>query len=453
MVLEYIFIAFFYVVKLIAKFIASAYGITIKPKKAAAKIVKQNIETKTEEQTEKREEIIAEIEKEMNMEIPKLQNTESPKIEENPSAEPEQKEENIAGIEKEMDIEIQELQNTESPKIEENPPTEPEQKEKNAEEISNTEGFAINQWVSDTISTIIDVSRYNKNPTDYDERILEDIHEFIKNDKFFKIPLVVILRSFKNTKELFTVDECIRICSMTIKNYDYNGLQVLAYLKCTETDGKSAHAILKGINTPLTNAIFIHPFEKMEIQEDTTDLERKRRKLQYEVAENGRKYKAITDSVEEMQKNIEILTKYKENAEKWPGVKEKYEKQVELIEEENAELEESICQWKPAAMKEMQKPKDYIEDIFDAIECDDALSVIYNLQTNSKSVNQEKLFDDETWYPLMYACKLGNLPIVKVLITYGADVNKGQWQGNPLSIAQENKFKEIVEYLKDHGAE
>lgn len=374
-------------------------------------------------------------------------------------AEQEQRQELIDELEKEMDMDAIA---PEKPKeegkieIEENEivvekPIEQKTVEQKPEEYVPTP-FTINQWVSDTVDTILDVARYNKNPTDYDERILEDFHEFIKNENFFKIPLPLLLRMFQTTQEIFSVEECQRIFALTLKYHNFQGLQILQFVKCSETDGKAAHAVLMGINTPITTAIYKNPFEKPEFAEDTSALEKELAKLTVEVAETNRKLKESQQKVSDLEYNLEILTKYKQNTLKWPRLKENYSLQIKLLEEENEELQQSIDLWKPCAMQCMKEPEHFVNNIFKAIEFEHIPSVAYLVQTDETAVRQKLEIENETWWPLMYSCKFGCLQIVQLLITYGAAVNKKEWHGTALSYAKAGKFDEIVEYLIEKGA-
>jgi len=55
--------------------------------------------------------------------------------------------------------------------------------------------------------------------------------------------------------------------------------------------------------------------------------------------------------------------------------------------------------------------------------------------------------------PLCFACKNGNVNIVKYLVKLGADVNKGSHGEEPLFIACKEGYKTIVKYLIKHGAD
>ena len=53
-----------------------------------------------------------------------------------------------------------------------------------------------------------------------------------------------------------------------------------------------------------------------------------------------------------------------------------------------------------------------------------------------------------------YACKSGNLSIIKYLVDHGADVSKMNYDGEtPLFNARLSGNEAIVKYLVDHGAD
>lgn len=316
-----------------------------------------------------------------------------------------------------------------------------------------TPSYDIKVWVSDSISTIKDTCTYEHNTTNYDERIIEDIHDFIKNDVFFTIELPIICRTIKNSKTTFSVDECKRIIKQCVINHGYEGLQVIDGLECGDIEGKCALEIISAIDSPITNAIVKHPFMPVTKTEDTTELEAEIERNKAELAELNRKNAEAKENIEQLTATKNKLELFKEKGEKWPELKKDYEEKIQILENRNNDLRESIGKYKPAAMKEMKEPENFVDDIIRAIELNNKESVLYLLQKDPKLANYKKSVDSETWTPLMVACNKGNLTLVKILITNGARVDHSEWHGSPLSYAQDGGFDEIVDYLKEHGAE
>ncbi len=56
--------------------------------------------------------------------------------------------------------------------------------------------------------------------------------------------------------------------------------------------------------------------------------------------------------------------------------------------------------------------------------------------------------------PLIAACEVGNIEVVKLIIKYGANINKTDYGGNtPLIHALVNKKENIIKFLVEYGAD
>ena len=96
-----------------------------------------------------------------------------------------------------------------------------------------------------------------------------------------------------------------------------------------------------------------------------------------------------------------------------------------------------------------EKPKDYVNDIFQAVTKGKLTSVQWLIE--KENVNKNKK-DELIRTPLHWACKKGYFPIVKYLISKGADVNTKDNQGNcGIHYASKAGFCSIVEYLIEKG--
>ena len=317
---------------------------------------------------------------------------------------------------------------------------------------NQTDGFTIDQWVNDTISTVKDVCRYAHDTTDYDERIIEDIHQFVKNERFYTLELSIICRTIQNSHEQFSASECKQIIKETLKNHGDQGMQVFYILQATQLNPDELLDVISVIDSPITNAIVKHPFMPSTKEEDTSELQKEINSNREQVAQINRTVQKFTQETSELQRKKEELTIYMEKGEKWTEIKQTIEEKIETYQTKNIELQESIEIYKPAAMKEMEVPKNFVDNIIDACQQNNIESVIYLLQKDKSLANTETTIDGETWTPLMLCSKEGNFNIVKVLVTNGADVNYSQWHGSSLSYAKENNHEDIVDFLVEHGA-
>ena len=342
-------------------------------------------------------------------------------------------------------------------------PSEETKKEKSEENVSEevkeekkeqneSSGFSTEQWVEDTISTVRDVCKHSHNTTDYDERIIEDIHEFVKNPKFFTLELPIICRTIKNSNQQFSTTECKQIISETLKNYGDKGMEVVYILQTTQLNSEELLDVISVINSPITNAIVNHPFMPSTVEEDTSALEK-------EISENTQAAQQIKQTVIkysqetlELQRKKEELTTYKQKGENWSEVKQTIEQEIVKYKAHNVELTESIHVYKPAAMESMEVPDNFVDDIIEACKQNNIESVLYLLQKDKSLANLEVTKDSETWTPLMVAAKEGNFEIVQILTTYGANVNVHEWHGSVLSYAEESHSEQVVQFLKSHGA-
>jgi len=74
-----------------------------------------------------------------------------------------------------------------------------------------------------------------------------------------------------------------------------------------------------------------------------------------------------------------------------------------------------------------------------------------NVRTNS--IGEEKE-EDAAWTPLHRACEWGHKDIAEILIVHGADINAKTTNGKTaISLGKEKKHKQVVELLRQHGAE
>ena len=306
--------------------------------------------------------------------------------------------------------------------------------------------------MNDTISTVRDVCRYAHNTTDYDERIIEDIHEFVKNERFYTLELSIICRTIQNSHEQFTAEECKKIIKETLKNYGDKGMQVFCILQATQLNPNELLDILSVIDSPITNAIVKHPFMPSNKEEDTAELQKEIDQNLEQVASIKKTIQQYSKETMELQRKKEELTVYKEKGEKWTEVKQTIEQEITTYKSKNVELQESIKIYKPAALKQMQTPDNFVDNIIDACQQNNIESVLYLLQKDKSLANTEATIEGEVWTPLMLCSKQGNLNLVKILVTYGADVNYHEWHGSPLSYAKENNQTDIIEFLKAHGA-
>ncbi len=99
--------------------------------------------------------------------------------------------------------------------------------------------------------------------------------------------------------------------------------------------------------------------------------------------------------------------------------------------------------------------KKLAEDLYEAVVNDDVTKV-RSLLGEGADPDHQLYWSDEwvgTQAPLHCACWMGNLEIVKTLVTHGARTDKGDGRFNrtPLHCACLGGHKEVVQYLKEIG--
>lgn len=313
------------------------------------------------------------------------------------------------------------------------------------------------KWVDDAIHTIRDTAKNIPDPTEYDDRIQEDIRWFLKDPTFFSIPLTVICRNIKKANIKFSPSEAAFAIENTIKYHKEKGFMIMYYIELDNPEsGEDAFEAIKSLsNCNIIKNIIDHPFEapSKERSEYEIELEEKEAKRKVLMTETSKKANTATEEVNNMRARIKELEKYKKRNKGWPNERKELESAITTLEEDNRDLEKDNQSWKNAAFRKFDTPKNFNSDIFDACKKGDAESVIFLIDKDKEIVNKIKNGpNSENYTPLMIACKYGKVAVALVLINNGAKVNHKEWHGTPLSYAEESGDEELINLLKENGA-
>ncbi|EAY15763.1 hypothetical protein TVAG_188140 [Trichomonas vaginalis G3] len=321
------------------------------------------------------------------------------------------------------------------------------------------------KWIMDTISTINDWAKDmtqfdKKTQEELDQRIQDDIADFVSIPEFYSIPLPIIIRNIKRAQYVFSSREAAIAMRSCLEYHKAPGLGVLGFIQLREGSGTTAFEAIKELtDSPIINQLVIHPFGapskiKSESELNLEKLQQQRKAL---LKETNQKMIQSENLVKDLTKRKEDGEKFKERCHNWPQDRKKYEDAIDAFIEENKELEEDNLKWKNAAFRKFDTKKQTTinHDICDACDKDDAESVIFLIEKDKSIIN--KLYESkdtgEEWTPLMHACDKGSFECVKVLLNNGADPNKKAWHGSPLSYAQKGGYSNIIALLKENGAE
>lgn len=312
------------------------------------------------------------------------------------------------------------------------------------------------QKVQLTIKQIQEIVATNPDPKSFDDRIVENFDLFWKNEEFFSLPTTIIGRVLQTSSKILTPAEANRALKLHMKYLGPAGINLLMFINCGNISGGEGIEALQGLEglpiiSQLTTQPFLQPAPSKSLR--VQDLEADINKLKNSIAMQNKKIQENGARAEDLKNQVEELEKFKKQNKSWPQeykeLKDKYIYDKKL----NEKLTADEKKWKIAAFtKPVLEPKNFISDIFQAIEAGDAESVYYIIETDEKSVNKERDGDMlDTWTPLLLACKVGNFEIVKMLVEHGADVNRRVQHGTPLSYASKTGTG-IYQYLIDNGA-
>ena len=306
------------------------------------------------------------------------------------------------------------------------------------------------------IQQVRNVMQQNEDPHNFDDAISKGIDIFLGIDEFYSLSTPLIGRVLKIANRVLTPEEANRALKLHINYHGSSGLGLLLFLNIGNLSGGEALEALRGIeNVPILTQLCGKPFlgpppnKSLHVQE----LEESNEKLKKTILAQNKRFMEQTIQAEDLQKQIKKLESYQKRNPNWPRefkiLKDKYKE----VNEQNEKLQAENEKWKNAAYtKPLIKPKNFIDDIFKAIKKNDIDSVTYLIESKPELVNSSEDGDFlEVWSPLMLACKQGNLPLVKLLVEHGADVNRRESHGTPLSYASKTGT-EVMQYLIDHGA-
>lgn len=312
------------------------------------------------------------------------------------------------------------------------------------------------QKVQQTIDQIKESMKQNPDPKSFDAKIIKSLELYLQNEEFFSLPTKLIGRVLREANRILTPAEANRALKLHLKYQGPPGLGLLMLLNCGTISGGEVLEALEGIEGfPLITQLLTQPFldpappKNLRVQ----GLEAENEKLKQTISNQYRKYQLNTVEIENLEKDAVKIDAYKKRNPTWIAeFKILKEKWIE-VKTENEYLKKENTKWKELAFtKPLEKPKNFIPDIFKAVEAEDLASVEYLVKSDPKQANLQQ--DDEMlaeWTPLLIACKIGNLDMVKILVEAGADVNFKSSHGSPKFYA--SKYGNIItDYLTEHGA-
>ena len=312
------------------------------------------------------------------------------------------------------------------------------------------------QLAKKAIQQVLNSVQQNPDPKSFDERIAKNIDLFLSIDEFFKLPTSLIGRVLKISNKILTPQEANRALRLHIKYNGSAGLGLIMHLDIGNVSGGEALEALRGLDdVPIIHQLctqqFLGPPPEKSLR--VQDLEEQNEKLKKTILAQNKRYMEQKMQAEELQKDLKKLEAYKKRNPDWPREYKILTEKYKEVEQFNEQLQKENEKWKNAAFtKPLLKPKNFIDNIFRAIDKNDYASVEYLVESTPSLVNATEDGDLlETWTPLLLACKHGHLAIVKLLVEHGADVNRREPHGTPLSYASKTG-QEVEKYLIEHGA-